>query len=161
MENLHSSSVAGGGMDPTLASPSSHLLVNLQTVAGFFTTSQPVCDAIVWVLSAAAIVWALNASARLSPEARCWLLPGLLAIIVLLGSYHRYYDLQLLLLGRRASSKSAGHPRAHFSCRHLAGLWMPLQTIAGVILKHPTPGIALNPAQWAFDSSHFAVTRSP
>jgi len=143
LNNLKASSAPGGSMDPTIASPFSHLLVNLQTVPGLFTADSAICNIVVYGL-----VGGLTACVVVTVKspAENWLLLALLSTLVLLGSYHRYYDFQLLMLGCNGMLQLyRGHWRPRlFAALAAPGilLWFPLQALASRFLSPPHPGAA-------------------
>jgi hypothetical protein len=139
--NLSNSALPGGSMDPTLTSSYSHLLINFQTVVGFFTTSQSLCNDLTYFLTGIALLWIALAKKAVKSLNEYWALVGFLSIVILLGSYHRYYDLQLLLLGTNGFlGIQWNRKRAVLASSLLLPLWIPLQALAGGILPHPAPG---------------------
>jgi len=139
--NLKMSSAPGGNMDPTLASTGSHWLSNFQTVVGFFTTNQQLCN---WVTYAVlgALVIAVFAVTRFHMNQ--WQALALLSTLLLLGSYHRYYDLQLLMLCANAALLlyRSGGREVWLATAAALPLWFPVQALAAAVLPIPAPGAA-------------------
>jgi hypothetical protein len=95
-KTMQASSKPGSNSDPTFG-PSSPLLVNFQAVVGFFTDKRVIYNLVTYAMIAglAILVFVLK-----HPQPQLsWLMLGLFSVLILLASYHRYYDLQLLLLG--------------------------------------------------------------
>jgi Glycosyltransferase family 87 len=139
LSNLRSAGAPGGSMDPTIADNISYLLVNFQALVGFFTLNQKLCNAITYALLGALAIWVIRVS---KPRTDHWLLLGLLSLLVLMGSYHRYYDLQLLLLGTNAVLQIFYRKQwqpwlwATLAVPSLL-LWVPLQALAGNNMATP------------------------
>jgi hypothetical protein len=143
LNELKSSSVAGGSMDPTIASPMSHLLINFQTITGFFSVDQALCNAITYLLLGGLAAYVLAVTrATVDP----WLALALLSILVLLSSYHRYYDLQLLMLCAPAGLRlwqemRRKTPRLLAAVAvSAAALWFPIHAIAVKVVPPPEAG---------------------
>lgn len=96
VNTIQSSTNPGGANDPSFRSGSSFQLVNFQSVVGFFTDQPVIYNLFTFamIVGVAAVVFALK---RPQPQ-QYWLVVSWLTVLELLGSYHRYYDLQLLLL---------------------------------------------------------------
>jgi hypothetical protein len=98
VNTLQASTKPGSPNDPTtFPGSSSHQLVNLQSAIGFFTSNPAIYNLATYALVIAIGAWAFLRKRPQPPLP--WLILGLLSVLVLLVSYHRYYDLQLLLLG--------------------------------------------------------------
>jgi len=139
--NLKMASAPGGNMDPTLASTGSHWLSNFQTVVGFFTTNQQLCNWATYSLLGALVIAVLAATRFQMNE---WLALALLSTLLLLGSYHRYYDLQLLMLCGNAALLlyRKGGAAAWIAGAAALALWFPLQGLAAARMPVPAPGAA-------------------
>ncbi len=155
--NVRGASASGGSMDPTIAGIS-YLLVNFQTIVGFFTVNQALCNAVTYALLGGLAVWAIAVAKPLTDE---WRLLALLSLLVLMGSYHRYYDLQLLMLGTNAVleiCRKQWQPRL-WATLVVPGvlLWAPLQALAG---DHIVPRIAGTPASLSLMAVQFFAFRN-
>jgi len=139
--NLKMASAPGGNMDPTLASTGSHWLSNFQTVIGFFTTNQQLCNWGTYSLLGALVIAVLAATRFQMNE---WLALALLSTLLLLGSYHRYYDLQMLMLCGNAALLlyRTGGATTWIAGAAALALWFPLQGLAAARMPVPAPGAA-------------------
>jgi len=139
--NVKMASAPGGNMDPTIGSTGSHWLSNFQTVIGFFTTNQQLCNWLTYALLGALVI-AVLALTRFQMEE--WQALAFLATLLLLGSYHRYYDLQLLMLCANAALLLFRARGGAFwaMCAAALPLWFPLQALAAAALPIPAPGAA-------------------
>jgi hypothetical protein len=155
--NVRGASASGGSMDPTIAGIS-YLLVNFQTIVGFFTVNQALCNVVTYALLGGLAVWAIAVAKPLTDE---WRLLALLSLLVLMGSYHRYYDLQLLMLGTNAVleiCRKQWQPRL-WATLVVPGilLWVPLQALAG---DHILPRMAGTPASFSTTVVQFFAFRN-
>jgi hypothetical protein len=104
-------------------------------VVGFFTTDRALCDAVTYVLLAGLVTWVI-VTAKSCPDE--WFLLALLSVLVLLGSYHRYYDFQLLMLCSTAVLQLyrgyGGHRVLAVLLVPAMLLWFPFQALAGLHL---------------------------
>jgi len=139
--NVKMASAPGGNMDPTLASTGSHWLSNFQTVIGFFTLNQQLCNWATYALLGALVIGVLAVTRFQLNE---WHAVALLATLLLLGSYHRYYDLQLLMLCANAALLlyRKGGPAAWIGSAAALALWFPLQALAAAHMPIPASGAA-------------------
>jgi hypothetical protein len=96
LSTLQSATGPGTSFDPTFRNVSTYQLVNFQSAVGFFTDKTVVCNLVTYALIAGLIALILALKHPLAQQP--WLILGLLPVLILFGSYHRYYDLQLLLL---------------------------------------------------------------
>jgi hypothetical protein len=97
VSTVQASTKPGAPNDPTtFRGSSSYQLVNFQSAVGFLTDDPAIYNLVTYaiVIGLAAFAFVLKRPQSQLP----WLILGLLSILVLLGSYHRYYDVQLLLL---------------------------------------------------------------
>jgi hypothetical protein len=131
--NLKTATSPGNVNDPTISGPMSFMLVNFQTVIGFFTTNLALCNVVTYALCGGLVIWAVKiADAQGDP----WLPLAFLTLLVLLGSYHRYYDVQLLMLCTNAVAEISRTQWRRY-------LWMTL-VIPGALLWFSLHSIALN-----------------
>jgi hypothetical protein len=140
-DNLKAASAPSGNMNPTIASAGSHWLVNFQTVIGFFTTNQNLCNLLTYALLGA-LVAAVLLITRFKLDV--WQALALLSTLVLLGSYHRYYDVQLLMVCTNAAILLYRKPNLAVWIGSAAAfmLWFPLQALAFGAMMYPKPGAA-------------------
>jgi hypothetical protein len=156
--NLRRAGGPGGSMDPTIADRISYLLVNFQAIIGFFTVNQRFCNVVTYTLLGALAIWVLRVA---KPHTDHWLLLTLLSLLLLMGTYHRYYDLQLLMLGTNAVLqiwRTQWQPRL-WATLVLPGLllWVPLQALAGDNLPIWMAG---PPASFSYGALQFLVFRN-
>jgi len=133
---VHSSAATGGSMDPTIADPISYLLVNFQTVVGYFTINQGLCNLLTYLL-VGVLAWRVLRFLRRPLDDSCLLL-ALLTLLALLSTYHRYYDVQLLMLCVPAGvvffwKRSAPGMVVAFAIPSVL-LWFPLQALASKVV---------------------------
>jgi hypothetical protein len=142
---MQSSTQPGGANDPSFRGAASYQLVNLQSVVGFFTDNPTIYNLIAYAVTIgvglSAFLW------KRPQDPLPWLILGLLSMLVLLGFYHRYYDLQLLLLG------TGGMVSLDWAGRRGLLLWilgllaclsLPIQVIAAQAYALPALGSRLS-----------------
>jgi len=139
--NVKMASAPGGNMNPTIANIGSTFLVNFQTVVGFFTTNRQICNLITYTLLAGLAI-ALLVITKLKIDK--WQALAFLTILLLLASYHRYYDVQLLMLCTNAALQLYRKPQPVVWAGTAAAvmLWFPLEAMAANVLPYPTPAAA-------------------
>ena len=142
--NIQSATGSTGTMNPTIADGSSFLLVNFQTLIGFFTVNQALCNWLTYALLGGLAIWVIRVA---KPVTDPWLPLALFSLLVLLGSYHRYYDLQLLMLGTNGVFEVCRrYWRPYFWATLVVPgilLWFPLQALAGQYILPPDPSMPL------------------
>jgi len=139
VSTVQASTRPGAPNDPTtFRGSSSYQLVNFQSAVGFFTNNP-----VIYNLVTCAVIFGLAAVAfamqRPQPQLP-WLMLGLLSTLVLLGSYHRYYDSQLLLLcggGMLATDWTARRGLLGWVLSLVACLSFPLQVAAAKAYSLP------------------------
>jgi hypothetical protein len=131
--NLRSAGAPGGSMDPTIADRISYLLVNFQAILGFFTVNQGLCNALTWTSLGGLAIWVFRVA---RPDTDHWLVLALVSLLFLVGTYHRYYDVQLLMLGTNAVLQIR---RTQWQ----PWLWATL-VVPGLLLWFPLQAIAAN-----------------
>jgi hypothetical protein len=138
--NIQSATAPTGTMNPTITDSSSFLLVNFQTLIGFFTVNQALCNWLTYALLGGLAIWVIRVA---KPVTDPWLPLALFSLLVLLGSYHRYYDLQLLMLGTNGVLQVCRrYWKPYFWATLVVPgtlLWFPLQALAGQYIAPPDP----------------------
>jgi hypothetical protein len=139
--NIKMAAAPDGNMNPTISNIGSTFLINLQTVIGFFTTNQQICNIVTFALLGG-LALAVVVITRLKVDQ--WQALSLFTLLLMLTTYHRYYDVQLLMLCANAALQMYRKPSPGLwlalACAAL--LWLPLEAIAANLLPYPTPSHA-------------------
>jgi hypothetical protein len=139
-DNIQSATAPTGTMNPAITNSSSFLLVNFQTLIGFFTVNQALCNWLTYALLGGLLIWVIRVA---KPDTDPWLPLALFSLLVLLGSYHRYYDLQLLMLGTNGVLQVCRrYWKPYFWATLVVPgtlLWFPLQALAVQYMLPPDP----------------------
>jgi hypothetical protein len=139
--NIKMAAAPNGNMNPTISNIGSTFLVNFQTVIGFFTTNQQICNIVTFLLlGALALAVLMITKLKADP----WQALSLFTLLLILATYHRYYDVQLLMLCINSALQMSRKPSPAIwiAIAPLALLWLPLEAIAANILPYPTPAHA-------------------
>ena len=139
--NIKMAAAPDGNMNPTISNVGSTFLVNFQTVVGFFTTNQQICNIVTFALLGA-LALAVLLITRLKVDQ--WQALSLFTLLLMLATYHRYYDVQLLMLCTNVALQMARKPgpALWIAIASSALLWLPLEAIAANTLPYPTPSHA-------------------